>query len=184
MRTQWLKRAAAIFCATHLTLLYAAEVPAQELSVKEFEAKTNTTTESMTQETESYADETKEITTHASDVLEQQTPEETQTEQETSAQLQESEQQTIVLPYESASERTLAVVGSCGYKTLGFNGYYADYDSRNQKPPQVAIDILNRSAFPGAVYCLHATSTTNAAILGSWIDHMRSIGYQFELFQR
>ena len=90
----------------------------------------------------------------------------------------------IVLPYESASERTLAVVGSCGYKTLGFNGYYADYDSRNQKPPQVAIDILNRSAFPGAVYCLHATSTTNAAILGSWIDHMRSIGYQFELFQR
>ena len=95
MRTQWLKRAAAIFCATHLTLLYAAEVPAQELSVKEFEAKTNTTTESMTQETESYADETKEITTHASDVLEQQTPEETQTEQEMSAQLQESEQQTI-----------------------------------------------------------------------------------------
>ena len=560
MRTQWLKRAAAIFCATHLALLYAAEVPAQELSVKEFEAKTNTTTESMTQETESYADETKEITTHASDVLEQQTPEETQTEQEMSAQLQESEQQTIeeiqteeqteaeevqtqeqteaeeiittteeettasetttvedttaeestetaaleteeetgcdanadpathkqnglihikdyvwhyvkdghiradytglvlydnnwyyvekgilnwnytgltkyydtwyyvewgrlkwdytgltkyydtwyyveqgrlkwdytgltkyydtwyyveqgrlkwdytgltkyydtwyyveqgrlnwnytgitayegmqyyveggivdakyfetittwngeinslpnnafygpmagsvakalemqskygkyncqvvgdtsrnvlyvmfvcgydmlgltdsildtlqsrnvkavfavtgsfmrgnprlirrmineghtiashswghieyplisveqqkndmmtmrqeminrygytmkyiVLPYESASERTLAVVGSCGYKTLGFNGYYADYDSRNQKPPQVAIDILNRSAFPGAVYCLHATSTTNAAILGSWIDHMRSIGYQFELFQR
>lgn len=541
MRTQWLKRAAAIFCATHLTLLYAAEVPAQELSVKEFEAKTNTTTESMTQETESYADETKEITTHASDVLEQQTPEETQTEQETSVQLQESEQQTIeeiqteseevqteaeevqtqeqteaeeiittteeettasetttvedttaeestetaaleteeetgcdanadpathkqnglihikdyvwhyvkdghiradytglvlydnnwyyvekgilnwnytgltkyydtwyyvkqgrlkwdytgltkyydtwyyveqgrlkwdytgltkyydtwyyveqgrlnwnytgitayegmqyyieggivdakyfetitpwngeinslpnnafygpmagsaaraiemqskygkyncqvvgdtsrnvlyvmfvcgydmlgltdsildtlqsrnvkavfavtgsfmrsnprlirrmineghtiashswghieyplisveqqkndmmtmrqeminrygytmkyiVLPYESASERTLAVVGSCGYKTLGFNGYYADYDSRNQKPPQVAMDILNRSAFPGAVYCLHATSTTNAAILGSWIDHMRSIGYQFELFQR
>lgn len=70
MRTQWLKRAAAIFCATHLALLYAAEVPAQELSVKEFEAKTNTTTESMTQETESYADETKEITTHASDVLE------------------------------------------------------------------------------------------------------------------
>lgn len=494
MRTQWLKRAAAIFCATHLALLYAAEVPAQELSVKEFEAKTNTTTESMTQETESYADETKEITTHASDVLEQQTPEETQTEQEMSAQLQESEQQTIeeiqteeqteaeevqtqeqteaeeiittteeettasetttvedttaeestetaaleteeetgcdanadpathkqnglihikdyvwhyvkdghiradytglvlydnnwyyvekgilnwnytgltkyydtwyyveqgrlnwnytgitayegmqyyveggivdakyfetittwngeinslpnnafygpmagsvakalemqskygkyncqvvgdtsrnvlyvmfvcgydmlgltdsildtlqsrnvkavfavtgsfmrsnprlirrmineghtiashswghieyplisveqqkndmmtmrqeminrygytmkyiVLPYESASERTLAVVSSCGYKTLGFNGYYADYDSRNQKPPQVAIDILNRSAFPGAVYCLHATSTTNAAILGSWIDHMRSIGYQFELFQR
>ena len=582
MRTQWLKRAAAIFCATHLTLLYAAEVPAQELSVKEFEAKTNTTTESMTQETESYADETKEITTHASDVLEQQTPEETQTEQEMSAQLQESEQQTIeeiqteeqteaeevqtqeqteaeeiittteeettasetttvedttaeestetaaleteeetgcdanadpathkqnglihikdyvwhyvkdghiradytglvlydnnwyyvekgilnwnytgltkyydtwyyvkqgrlkwdytgltkyydtwyyveqgrlkwdytgltkyydtwyyveqgrlkwdytgltkyydtwyyveqgrlkwdytgltkyydtwyyveqgrlnwdytgitayegmqyyveggivdakyfetitpwngeinslpnnafygpmagsaaralemqskygkyncqvvgdtsrnvlyvmfvcgydmlgltdsildtlqsrnvkavfavtgsfmrgnprlirrmineghtiashswshieyplisveqqkndmmtmrqeminrygyamkyiVLPYESASERTLAAVGSCGYKTLGFNGYYADYDSRNQKPPQVAMDILNRSAFPGAVYCLHATSTTNAAILGSWIDHMRSIGYQFELFQR
>ena len=90
----------------------------------------------------------------------------------------------IVLPYESASERTLAVVGNCGYKTLGFNGYYADYDSRNQKPPQVAMDILNRSAFPGAVYCLHATSTTNAAILGSWIDHMRSIGYQFELFQR
>ena len=90
----------------------------------------------------------------------------------------------IVLPYESASERTLAVVGSCGYKTLGFNGYYADYDSRNQKPPQVAMDILNRNAFPGAVYCLHATSTTNAAILGSWIDHMRSIGYQFELFQR
>ena len=90
----------------------------------------------------------------------------------------------IVLPYESASERTLAAVGSCGYKTLGFNGYYADYDSRNQKPPQVAMDILNRIAFPGAVYCLHATSTTNAAILGSWIDHMRSIGYQFELFQR
>ena len=90
----------------------------------------------------------------------------------------------IVLPYESTSERTLAAVGSCGYKTLGFNGYYADYDSRNQKPPQVAMDILNRIAFPGAVYCLHATSTTNAAILGSWIDHMRSIGYQFELFQR
>ena len=494
MRTQWLKRAAAIFCAAYLTLLSAAEVPAQELAVKEFAAKTNTTAESMTQETESYADETNEITTYASDVLEQQIPEETQTEQETSAQLQESEQQTveeiqtqeqteaeevqteeqteaeeiittteeettaseettvedttaeestetaaleteeetgcdanadpatnkqnglihikdyvwhyvkdghiradytglvlydnnwyyvengilnwnytgltkyydtwyyveqgrlnwdytgitayegmqyyveggivdakyfetitpwngeinslpnnafygpmagsaaralemqskygkyncqvvgdtsrnvlyvmfvcgydmlgltdsildtlqsrnvkavfavtgsfmrgnprlirrmineghtiashswghieyplisveqqkndmmtmrqeminrygyamkyIVLPYESASERTLAAVGSCGYKTLGFNGYYADYDSRNQKPPQVAMDILNRSAFPGAVYCLHATSTTNAAILGSWIDHMRSIGYQFELFQR
>lgn len=42
MRTQWLKRAAAIFCAAYLTLLSAAEVPAQELAVKEFAAKTNT----------------------------------------------------------------------------------------------------------------------------------------------
>ncbi len=46
------------------------------------------------------------------------------------------------------------------------------------------MDILNRGAFPGVVYYLHTASTTNAAILGPWIDSMRSIGYQFELFQR
>ena len=90
----------------------------------------------------------------------------------------------FVFPSETTSERSLAVVGSCGYKTLGFTCYYADYDMRNQKPPQVAMDILNRGAFPGAVYYLHTASTTNAAILGPWIDSMRSIGYQFELFQR
>lgn len=58
----------------------------------------------------------------------------------------------FVFPSETTSERSLAVVGSCGYKTLGFTCYYADYDMRNQKPPQVAMDILNRGAFPGAVY--------------------------------
>ncbi len=90
----------------------------------------------------------------------------------------------IVFPSENTSERSMAVVGSLGYKTLGFNCYYADYDVRNQKSPQVAIDILNRGAFPGAVYFLHNTSSTNTAILGSWIDNMRRIGYEFELFQR
>lgn len=35
---------------------------------------------------------------------------------------------------------------------------------------------------PGAIYLLHAVSTTNTAILGDWIDGVREKGYDFGVF--
>ena len=85
-------------------------------------------------------------------------------------------------PMGEYSERTLAITQSLGYKSVFWSFAYADWDPNKQMDPQKALEKATKAAHPGAVYLLHAVSKTNAEILGSFIDNLRSQGYTFAKF--
>jgi len=80
------------------------------------------------------------------------------------------------------SIRSLAVVQTLGYKSVHWSFAYVDYDTENQPNPTKALDRVTGSHHSGAIYLLHAISTTNASILGDAIDFFRAEGYNLELF--
>lgn len=80
------------------------------------------------------------------------------------------------------SEQSLAVVNNCNYKSVFWSFAYQDYDTNNQPDPTEALDKLMNKLHPGAIYLLHAVSTTNTEILGDFIDQARAAGYEFVLF--
>ena len=80
------------------------------------------------------------------------------------------------------SDQSLAIVNNCNYKSVFWSFAYLDYDVNNQPDQTEALNKLVSNLHSGAIYLLHAESTTNTAILGSFIDHARAAGYEFELF--
>ncbi len=80
------------------------------------------------------------------------------------------------------SEQSLAVVNNCNYKSVFWSFAYLDYDVNNQPDKAKAMDKLMSKLHPGAIYLLHAVSTTNTEILGDFIDQARAQGYEFGLF--
>lgn len=80
------------------------------------------------------------------------------------------------------SDQSLAVVNNCNYKSVFWSFAYLDYDTNNQPDPAKALDKLMSKLHPGAIYLLHAVSTTNTQILGAFIDQVRAAGYEFALF--
>lgn len=81
------------------------------------------------------------------------------------------------------SVRSLAVVQSLGYKNVHWSFAYADWTTDNQMDPATALQTVKDRSHSGAIYLLHAVSTTNAAILGDAIDYFVAEGYTLEAFQ-
>lgn len=78
-----------------------------------------------------------------------------------------------------ASKRAVALLNQMGYKTLFWSFAYKDYDTSNQPNTSEALQKCLDQIHPGAIYLLHAVSTTNTAILGDFIDGARALGYEF-----
>lgn len=76
------------------------------------------------------------------------------------------------------SHRTLAMVENLGMKAVFWSYAYNDYSSVQ---PEVAPSLEKAISYlhPGAIYLLHASSSTNAAFLGEWIDAARDRGFVF-----
>ncbi len=81
-------------------------------------------------------------------------------------------------PNGAASERDLAIAQKMGYQTVFWSYTYKDYDVNNQRTPADALRILKSGLHDGCVYLLHTVSTTNAEILGDFIDYARAEGYE------
>lgn len=81
-------------------------------------------------------------------------------------------------PYGNCNEYTLALTQKMGYHTVMWSYTYVDYDTDNQLPHDEALEKLKGGLHPGAVYLFHTESTTNAAILGEFIDWVRGQGYE------
>ena len=79
------------------------------------------------------------------------------------------------------SDRSLTLIHNMGYHTLFWSFAYADWDPSRQTDPSAAYEKLCARLHPGAIYLLHAVSSTNAEILGNFIDYARSEGYRFSL---
>ncbi len=76
------------------------------------------------------------------------------------------------------SEQSLAVLQDAGYQTAFWSYAYNDWDQNNQPDPTTAYGKVVKALHPGAIYLLHAVSTTNTEILGDFIDEARSQGYE------
>lgn len=82
-------------------------------------------------------------------------------------------------PMGEFSEQSLAVARDCGYETLLWSFAYADWDVNSQPPEGESLERLEKALHSGAVYLLHPVSSTNAAILGDFIDYALARGYEF-----
>lgn len=90
----------------------------------------------------------------------------------------------LLRPPEGAySARSLAVTQSLGYKTVDWSFAYADWDTANQPNVQNSLKGVLDYSHNGALYLLHAVSTTNASILGDAIDGLQAKGFEIKLFQ-
>lgn len=79
------------------------------------------------------------------------------------------------------SEKSLAVVNNCGYKSVFWSFAYMDYDVNNQPDQGESLKKMTDKLHPGAIYLLHAESKTNAEVLGRFIDAAIAEGYSFGL---
>lgn len=85
-------------------------------------------------------------------------------------------------PEGESSERLMAQLSNMGYTPVFWS--YAHYDYNQQKQPEVSVTLdrcLSHMA-PGAVYLLHAVSSSNTEALGAFIDGARAQGYEFGVF--
>ena len=86
-------------------------------------------------------------------------------------------------PTGAFSVQSLSVLKSLGYKTMLWSFQYYDYDTEDQMAVSKALEKVTNSHHNGAIYLLHAISTSNAALLPDAIDFFNAQGYQIELFQ-
>ena len=90
-------------------------------------------------------------------------------------------------PQGTYSEDNLKLAKELGYKTVFWSLAYADWDNDNQPTAEAAFAKLLPRTHNGAVILLHATSTTNAAILDALLTRWEDMGYRFapisELFE-
>ena len=80
------------------------------------------------------------------------------------------------------SDQSLDVVTSLGYRSVFWSFAYRDFELNNQPDPTEALKMCVDELHPGAIYLLHAVSSTNTQILGDWIDAVRAQGYEFGVY--
>lgn len=86
-------------------------------------------------------------------------------------------------PTGAFSIQSLAVVQNLGYKNVHWSFAYGDYTTDAQPDVAESLELVTSSAHSGAIYLLHAISTTNATLLGDAIDSFRAQNYNIALFQ-
>lgn len=86
-------------------------------------------------------------------------------------------------PEGAFSLRSLAATQYLGYETVHWSFAYADWNTADQPDPEDAKEKILSSHHDGAIYLLHAVSTTNARVLGDVIDGLRDMGYRLDLLK-
>ena len=77
------------------------------------------------------------------------------------------------------SEHTLALIGGLGYKSVFWSFAYRDWVTDDQPSAAYALQRTTDYLADGSIYLLHAVSSTNAAIMGDFIDAARAKGFSF-----
>lgn len=83
-------------------------------------------------------------------------------------------------PEGACSESALDLVDNLGYQSVFWSSAYADWDTKNQKGKQYAVETVTSRLHPGCVLLLHAVSSDNAEALGDIIDYAINQGYSFK----
>lgn len=81
-------------------------------------------------------------------------------------------------PEGAFSLRSLALTQKLGYETVHWSFAYADWNTAEQPDPENAKEKILSCHHDGAIYLLHAISTTNAQVLGDVIDGFQAMGYR------
>ena len=83
-------------------------------------------------------------------------------------------------PEGTFSQRSLAVMQALGYKSIFWSFAYRDWEVDNQPDTATAMETIMNRSHPGAIYLLHAVSSTNATVLDQAIKDLQSKkGYTF-----
>lgn len=85
-------------------------------------------------------------------------------------------------PEGAFSERSLAVTHDQKYLSIFWSFAYKDWDVNSQLDDYTALQKMTSQLHDGAIYLLHAVSSTNDSVLGQFIDTARSEGYIFSEF--
>ena len=81
------------------------------------------------------------------------------------------------------SEQCLALLDSMGYKSVFWSFAYQDWNTDAQPDPAQSLQKLKDSIHSGGIYLLHAVSSTNAEILGDFIDEIRAQGLTISKYE-
>lgn len=86
-------------------------------------------------------------------------------------------------PTGAFSEQSLAIVHNLGYKSVFWSFAYKDWITDAQPDKTEALKTMKEKLHPGAIYLLHAVSTTNTEVLGDFIDAIKAAGYDIERYE-
>lgn len=81
------------------------------------------------------------------------------------------------------SEQSLALLQKMGYRSIFWSFAYRDWVTTDQPSQQEGLNKTIDQLHPGAIYLLHAVSSTNTSILPQFIDKIRESGYEFGIYQ-
>ena len=81
-------------------------------------------------------------------------------------------------PYGAYDARVLKLARGLGYTTVFWSFAHADYETA-QPPVGITRARLVAAAYPGSLYLLHASSSSNVAALPSVIRWLKIHGYRF-----
>ncbi|MCI6675629.1 MAG: polysaccharide deacetylase family protein [Clostridiales bacterium] len=80
------------------------------------------------------------------------------------------------------SEQSLALAESLGMRSVFWSFAHKDFDREAQPDPTASLQKCLNEVHPGAIYLLHAVSSTNTQILGDFIDGVRAKGFEFGVY--
>lgn len=86
-------------------------------------------------------------------------------------------------PTGAFSEQSLAIVHNLGYKSVFWSFAYKDWLTDAQPDKTEALNTMKEKLHPGAIYLLHAVSTTNTEVLGDFIDAAKAAGYEIKSYE-
>lgn len=86
-------------------------------------------------------------------------------------------------PTGAFSEQSLAIVHNLGYKSVFWSFAYKDWLTDAQPDTTEALQNMVDKLHPGAIYLLHAVSTTNVEVLGDFIDAVKEQGYEIQPYE-
>ncbi len=87
-------------------------------------------------------------------------------------------------PMGEFSEYTLAQINELGYKSIFWSFAYKDWVTDAQPDPAESLRRVTDALHPGAIYLLHAVSSTNEQIMGDFLTNAEQQGYNFGLIDR
>lgn len=80
--------------------------------------------------------------------------------------------------YGSCSAWDMALYQAMDLENILYSWAYYDYDPADQEDPSTALEKMKKGLHNGSVLMLHTVGSTNAAILGDFIDYARAEGFE------
>jgi peptidoglycan-N-acetylmuramic acid deacetylase len=77
------------------------------------------------------------------------------------------------------SAKSLAMTQQLGYTSVFWGFAHVDYDEKHQPPVPATISLVLSGSHPGAIFLLHAISTSDTKALDAIIKGLRAQGYEF-----
>ncbi|MGN0298340.1 MAG: polysaccharide deacetylase family protein [Lachnospiraceae bacterium] len=81
------------------------------------------------------------------------------------------------------SEQSMALLQKMGYRTVFWSFAYKDWVTTAQPSQSEGLEKTTSQLHNGAIYLLHAVSSTNTAILPDFIDTARNKGFLFGVYK-